>query len=248
MPSIDSQILALTNAFRAEHALPPLSRHEGLTQVAMRHAAAVADGLAAFSHAGARQRFQACGARCINVAENLARSDGFEIRELPRAAMAGWTESQGHRRNLLGPFDFCGIGWAASDSGTTYVTQLMVLLDERDRPSACVLASKEIGEGVLQVALSTPAVCAALGVAAFGPLFGGVGGGLVGGALSCKCGVKTAAALPRAACGRATRWLRPSKCSSCGATHELLVGSDGAILCAGCHPAPADGSAWQLVE
>ena len=23
----------------------------------------------------------------------------------------------GHRRNLLGPFDVCGIGWAASDSG-----------------------------------------------------------------------------------------------------------------------------------
>mmetsp|Transcript_32429 Transcript_32429/g.75350 ORF Transcript_32429/g.75350 Transcript_32429/m.75350 type:complete len:247 (-) Transcript_32429:136-876(-) len=244
---LDTEILVLTNAFRAEHALPPLTRHEGLTKVAMRHAASVADGAAPFSHAGARERFQACGARCINVAENLARSDGFDHKEVPKAAMAGWTDSPGHRRNLLGPFDVCGVGWAASDNGTTFVTQLLVLLDERDKPSGYMLASKELSEGVLQLTLSTPAVCAALGAVAAGPLLGGVGGLLVGGALKCRHGVK-AASLPRAACGRASRWLQPSKCARCGGAQNLLLGSEGSLLCESCHPVPGDNNLWKFVE
>jgi len=247
MPPVDQEILALTNAFRREHALPPLARHSELSCIAARHAAAVADGEAPFSHSGAPERFAACGTRCLNVAENLARSDGFCREELPRAAVAGWCGSEGHRRNLLGPFDVCGVGWAASDSGTIFVTQLLALLDERDAPGLHAKASKAMKEGALCFASSTPAVCAALGLVLAGPVLGGISGGMLGGALSYGCGLK-ASSLPRAACARAFSWLQPSTCAHCGAPGELLLAVDGSVLCPSCHPAPADSNVWHYID
>lgn len=244
---LDLEILALTNAFRREHALPALAHHKELSCIASRHAAAVADGIEPFSHRGAPERFAACGTRCLNVAENLARSDGFGREELPRAAVSGWCGSEGHRRNLLGPFDVCGVGWAASDCGTIFVTQLLALLDERDAPSLSVRASQAVRAGVLQIAASTPAVCAALGLVIAGPVIGGLSGGVLGGALSYGCGLR-ASNLPRAACARAISWLQPKTCSACGTAGELVLNSDRSVLCVHCHPAPGDSNVWHYID
>eukprot|EP00931_Biecheleriopsis_adriatica_P006601 TRINITY_DN107988_c0_g1_i1.p1 TRINITY_DN107988_c0_g1~~TRINITY_DN107988_c0_g1_i1.p1 ORF type:complete len:251 (+),score=43.85 TRINITY_DN107988_c0_g1_i1:103-855(+) len=245
---LEAEILALTNAFRKEHALPPLAQHQDLSRVAARHAAAVADGLEPFSHKGAQERFEESGAKCLNVAENLARSDGFGRQELPRAAVDGWCGSEGHRRNLLGPFDVCGIGWAANESGVVFVTQLLALMDERDCPSSRDQAMKALKQGGARFLESTPAVCATLGFCMGGPI-GCVGGGIVGGSLSAFAGVRPAT-LPRAACARALSWYNPTKCSSCGAADvELLLRQEDKMpLCLSCHPSPGDTCLWQLVD
>lgn len=248
MAKLDVELLDMTNGFRAKHGLPPLRWHQGLAGVARRHAALVAEGRAPFSHSGAPERFAESGARCINVAENLARSDGFARQDLPNAAVAGWCGSEGHRRNLLGPFDACGIGWAASDSGTIFVTQLLALVDEQSSWRG------RLREVVSSTASSTPVVCAAVGLALSGGPLLALAGGLVGGALERRYGVQLAKA-PQVIADRASVWLHPAQCADCGCAadaSDLLAtstsgGEAGKLLCRSCHPSPEDADVWCYV-
>lgn len=240
---LELEIFQLTNSFRQEQTLEPLKWHKGLAGIAKRHATAVADGRAPFSHAGAHERFASCSTKCINVAENLARSDGFVRPDLPQAAVLGWCESEGHRRNLLGPFDACGIGWAASDSGTVFVTQLLALVDERSdlRGQLC--------ERTFDVATSTPAVCTALGLVLAGPVVA-FGCGLLGSALDYKYGLKVVS-LPSVVRERMMGVLRRHVCTRCGTPTDgelLMSGSDGRLLCSCCHPSPADSDVWCFID
>lgn len=241
---LESEILDLTNEVRTENKLPRLQWHRGLAGIANRHAILVAEGQAPFSHSGAHQRFAACSTKCINVAENLARSDGFVRDELPRAAVSSWCQSEGHRRNLLGPFDVCGIGWAASDSGVIFVTQLLALLDERSN-RYCLLR-----ERTFEVATSTPAICGAIGFALAGPIVA-IGTGIVGTAIDYKYGVKPKA-LPAVLRDRVRGMIcKRHVCSSCGAQPDgelLASGGDGRLWCDRCHPAPSDSSNWCFVD
>lgn len=247
---LDIEILDLTNEFRREHGLDPLAWHQGLAGVAKRHATLVADGHARFSHDGAMERFAACGTKCTNVAENLARSDGFIRLDLPEAAVAGWRESEGHRRNLLGPFGTCGIGWAASDTGTIFITQLLALLDAESHKLQLEQARRSLMRDQLtSVACSTPLVCAAVGLVLIGP-FAAIGGGIAGKALDSKYGLK-ASSIPHVikdrVCGRL---LSRQTCVRCGsADGELLLDErEGNLLCSTCHPSPQNSTVWCFLE
>jgi len=242
-PPLEFEILELTNKFRSESMLQPLAWHKGLAGIAKRHATLVAEGRAHFSHEGAQERFAACGTKCTNVAENLARSDGFNRLDLPEAAVNGWRDSEGHRRNLLGPFDHCGIGWAASDTGTIFVTQLLALLDETSHHRG------QLREQISDVACSTPAVCFSIGLVLGGPWVA-VGGGIAGRALDAKYGFK-AASVPRMLKDRVRGLIRRRACSHCGAQAdtELLVDEpNGMLLCTSCHPAAESADVWCFVE
>jgi hypothetical protein len=241
---LEFEILELTNKFRGECNLQPLAWHKGLAGIAKRHAIMVAEGRAHFSHEGAPERFASCGTKCTNVAENLARSDGFNRDDLPVAAVDGWTASEGHRRNLLGPFDACGIGWAASDSGTIFVTQLLALLDERSHQQG------QFREKISDVAFngSTPAVCFGVGLVIGGPWVA-VGGAIAGRALDMRYGFK-AASVPRVLKDRARGLIRRRACSHCGdQSDDLLIDeSNGTLLCSSCHPEPESSNVWCYVE
>lgn len=241
--SVEFEVLVLCNEFRAEQQLAPLRWHSDLAGIAKRHADAVAEGRAPFSHVGAKERFACCATRCINVAENLARSEGFGREDLPQAAVTGWVESEGHRRNLLGPFDACGIGWAASDAGVIFMTQLLALVDEGSSFRSTVRTS------AYGAATSTPVILAAVGFIAVGPATA-VGCGLVGGAVDRKYGVK-ACKLPHVARKRITGLLCHRFCAGCGApgSGELLLNDgDGRLFCGDCHPTPSDHDVWCFVE
>lgn len=247
---LEIEILDLTNEFRREHGLDPLAWHQGLGDVAKRHAGLVADGKARFSHEGAMERFAACGTKCTNVAENLARSDGFIRLDLPQAAVAGWRESEGHRRNLLGPFDACGIGWAASDTGTIFITQLLALLDAESHKLQLEQARRiQMRDQLTSVACSTPVVCAAVGLVLIGP-FAALGGGIAGKVLDSKYGLK-ASSLPHVikdrVCGRL---LNKQMCVQCGsADGELFLDErEGNVLCSSCHPSPQNSTVWCFLE
>eukprot|EP00929_Paragymnodinium_shiwhaense_P027156 TRINITY_DN15_c1_g3_i1.p1 TRINITY_DN15_c1_g3~~TRINITY_DN15_c1_g3_i1.p1 ORF type:complete len:255 (+),score=39.74 TRINITY_DN15_c1_g3_i1:183-947(+) len=220
MSHLEVEILELTNHVRVQNGLPSLQWHQNLADIAKSHAAAVADGRAPFSHAGAKQRFASCTTKCVNVAENLARSDGFGRNSLAEATVSSWCESQGHRRNLLGPFDVCGVGWAASDSGVIFVTQLLALLDERSK------FRNEVSDKVKTAAISTPAICSVAGLVIGGPV-GAVCGALGGGALEYKFGVK-AASIPHVVMYRMRGLYRQRACFDCGAGVATTSSEDGA--------------------
>mmetsp|Transcript_8254 Transcript_8254/g.18452 ORF Transcript_8254/g.18452 Transcript_8254/m.18452 type:complete len:258 (+) Transcript_8254:102-875(+) len=241
MHTLEAEILEICNQTRIERHCPALKAHKGLSEIAKRHAIAVAEGQAPFSHAGAQERFAACSTKCINLAENLARIQGVDRPEIPNAVVTGWIESEGHRRNLLGPFDICGLGWAASDSGVIFITQLLALADERSH------LHNQLREGALTLATSSPVVCGLVGLAMWGPA-GAVGTGLLGTALDHRYGVK-ASGLPFLARERFRGLLRVPVCSSCGTPTEKnlrLTAGDCRLLCAVCHPVP-DEDDWCFV-
>jgi len=250
-PALDREILDITNDFRAEQSLPPLRWHKGLADVAKRHATQVAEGIAPFSHSGAPNRFAHCGTKCINVAENLARADGFSREDIPSVVVDNWRASEGHKRNLLGPFDSCGIGFAASDSGVIFVTQLLALVAEQPDWKGVVTSVKE-------TISSTPVVCAAVGLTLGGGPATALAAGAVGGALERKYGVHLASS-PRVLVNRVNTWFRPAECASCGQTgknDDLFASSsrsgtsseDVQLLCRQCHPSPDSSDIWCYVE
>jgi uncharacterized protein YkwD len=84
------------------------------------------DGLVAFGHDGFHKRFRQFPFRSTrggaeNVAYNYGHSDPAKI------TVDGWIQSPGHRKNLLGNFNFMGIGVYVNRKGYYYFTQLFAL-------------------------------------------------------------------------------------------------------------------------
>jgi len=182
------------------------------------------------------------------MAENLARTEGFGRPDIAQAIVNGWKQSEGHYKNLLGPFNAAGIGWAASEHGAIFVTQLLALVEDLPREEGPVDTLKS---QAVQAATSTPAVFAALGLIVAGPVWA-VGGGVIGGALEHSFGVRAKNA-PVVAKTKAIRFL-PQKvwrhpCSRCQlfADDRGLSEINGEILCHRCCPTMPGGS-WCFVE
>ena len=100
-------IVELTNAFRREQKLAPVTVNAQLTQTARAYATFLARR-DLFSHTAdgrqPAQRATEAGYRYCEIAENLALnqdSRGLEARELASKAMTGWINSPGHRANLM---------------------------------------------------------------------------------------------------------------------------------------------------
>jgi len=119
---IGKQALDYTNDYRASLGLPGLVWSDELCRIAEVHSRNMAAGRVPFGHDGAQQRFRSYPYRSSRSAENVAHNKG--IYEVAKAAVDGWIHSEGHRRNLVGPFIVCGIGVACSSDGTWYLTQL----------------------------------------------------------------------------------------------------------------------------
>lgn len=124
-----SEVLRLTNLFRQQNGLQPLTLNSQLTAAAQTHSQNMGN-LDFFSHTGADgsssgQRVSASGYRWSAVGENIAA--GYAT---PDAVVNGWINSPGHRANILNAnYRDIGIGYfyLANDTGRvnwqTYWTQ-----------------------------------------------------------------------------------------------------------------------------
>jgi uncharacterized protein YkwD len=120
---IDDDVLRYTNQFRRSNGLSALVMRDDLNEIARKHSEDMAKGKCEFGHSGFDQRyekvkkiFQSCTA-----AENVAygANTGKEVVEM-------WENSTGHRRNMLGKYNYVGIGTARDRDGRIYYTQLFV--------------------------------------------------------------------------------------------------------------------------
>lgn len=134
--------LDLTNDFRRSQKLPPLKWNQALHNVGLVHSkGTMARGLASlaltrryaasidmgqgrvpFSHDGFDKRMAAVPFRVRTFAENVAWNAGCSEPE--KAAVNGWIKSPGHRKNMLGNFEYCGIAVYRNARGAVYFTQL----------------------------------------------------------------------------------------------------------------------------
>jgi len=119
---IGRKALDNTNIFRAQQNMPPMKWNQALADIAAEHAGQMARGEMPFSHQDFNKRVDRYPFPHMSAAENLAYNAG--VSDVAGVAVDGWIKSPGHRRNLLGAFDQCGLGVARSCTGEFYLTQL----------------------------------------------------------------------------------------------------------------------------
>ncbi len=127
LEQVEQRIVELTNQFRRENGLSPLTRDGQLAAAAGDFAAYMARTDRYGHHADGRRPSQRAAAHgyehCI-VAENIAyqyRSTGFTAQELANGLFKGWKNSPEHRRNMLDPdVTQTGVGVARSDRTAHY--------------------------------------------------------------------------------------------------------------------------------
>ncbi|CAK9027660.1 Uncharacterized membrane protein YlbC [Durusdinium trenchii] len=111
-----------TNIFRGSEKMPPMKWCQGIADIAAEHARQMARGDMPFSHDGFEDRVRRYPIPHMSAAENLAYNGG--VADTAGVAVQGWIKSPGHRKNLLGAFDLCGIGVARASTGEFFFTQL----------------------------------------------------------------------------------------------------------------------------
>ncbi|CAG9324843.1 unnamed protein product [Blepharisma stoltei] len=113
----------LSNEFRKSQGLCELVWDEGLMEIGKVHSTNMGDGRVAFGHDGFNARFRQFPIPYVRSgAENVAMSHG--MGDPAKVAVDGWINSPGHRKNLLGHFNYMGIGVYQNQKGAWYFTQL----------------------------------------------------------------------------------------------------------------------------
>ena len=121
---LSEDILKHTNQFRKSRGLSPLEMRNDLNAIARKHSQDMASGRRSFGHGGLNERVVKVKKIIIpyhSIAENIAfgASSGKE-------AVSIWKNSRSHRQNLLGNYQYIGIGTARNRRGVIYYTQLFV--------------------------------------------------------------------------------------------------------------------------
>ena len=117
-----AEILKQTNQFRNSQGLPELVIREELNEIASKHSADMARGRVAFGHAGFEKRNERAKSAITGLhsfAENVAFG-ATSANDL----VSMWKNSAGHRRNMLGNYQYIGIGVAKDRRGRVYYTEV----------------------------------------------------------------------------------------------------------------------------
>jgi uncharacterized protein YkwD len=121
---IGREALRLTNEFRKAQKLPPLEWSQELANIVLVHSRDMGEGRVPFSHQGFEKRVRDYPFHSRSAAENVAWSHNLPPAS---AAVDGWIDSPGHRKNLLSAHNCCGIGVFRTADGRYFLTQLFGL-------------------------------------------------------------------------------------------------------------------------
>ncbi|KTD51537.1 putative transporter [Legionella quinlivanii] len=126
--AIQQTILEYINSYRAQHHRPPLKLVPLISIEAQRHSLEMARKQMPFGHQGFNKRIDVVYKKiklCRGGAENIAYMK-IPAKEVARR----WTESPGHRANILGNYNLTGIGIARIEGGWIYYTQMFIRSDD----------------------------------------------------------------------------------------------------------------------
>lgn len=115
-------VFSLTNQFRKSEGLPKLIMREELNEIAQKHSEDMAKGRVGFGHAGFAKR-NALANKKIKQVHSFAENVAYGATS-GKAVVTMWENSPGHRRNMLGPYQYMGIGVAKDSQGRIYYTEV----------------------------------------------------------------------------------------------------------------------------
>lgn len=117
-----SNVLKQTNQFRKSEGMPELQMNKELNHIAQNHSKDMAAGRIAFGHDGFGGR-QAKAAKEIKGMHTFAENVAYGANSAAEVVTM-WKNSPGHRRNMLGNFQYIGIGTAKNSKGQIYYTEI----------------------------------------------------------------------------------------------------------------------------
>jgi len=117
-----NDVLNLTNRFRKSKGLPVLVMKQQLNVLAQKHSVDMAKGRVGFGHAGFGKR-EAKALKEIKGLHSFAENVAFGAT-FANEVVTMWKNSPGHRRNMLGPYKYIGIGIAKDSKGQIYYTEV----------------------------------------------------------------------------------------------------------------------------
>ncbi|MCL2924315.1 MAG: CAP domain-containing protein [Trichodesmium sp. MAG_R04] len=123
---LEQSVFSLINQYRKSKNLPVLQWDNTIAQQSRIHAQQMARGKATFSHDGFQERVEIISQKIIykGAAENIANNMGYS--NPGEKAVAGWINSPGHHKNIVGDYNLTGIGIAKNSGGTYYFNQLFI--------------------------------------------------------------------------------------------------------------------------
>lgn len=126
LAALEQQTQVTVNDYRASRGLAKLAWSDVIAEQARQHSRRMADGITAFGHDGFKNRTADIDRKIhwIGVAENVYMMSDQQAPA--RAAVSGWIDSPGHRKNIEGDFNMTGIGIARARNGSLYFTQIFV--------------------------------------------------------------------------------------------------------------------------
>jgi uncharacterized protein YkwD len=123
-PGLEKDIFNQTNEFRSSNGLSLLLYREDLGEIARKHSSDMASGRTGFGHNGFDER-EARIKTIITPYHGMAENVAYGARSA-KEVVAIWKKSLGHRRNMLGPYKYIGIGTARDRKGQIFFTEIFV--------------------------------------------------------------------------------------------------------------------------
>jgi uncharacterized protein YkwD len=123
--TIGMRALQYTNQFRAQNGRSALLWNQDIADLAYRHSKRMGEGKVPFGHQGFRRRVDNFPRPARAAGENVFM--GTISGDVARIAVNAWINSPGHRANLLGNYNRCGIGVYQNDRGVWFFTQIFAL-------------------------------------------------------------------------------------------------------------------------
>lgn len=123
--SLVEDVVKETNQFRKSNRLAELIVKDELTKLAQKHSADMASGRVAFSHSGFEDRSQKAAKVLTGTKGGFAENVAYGS-STAKEVLNGWKNSPGHKKNILGPYKYIGVGIASDKKGTLYFTQIFV--------------------------------------------------------------------------------------------------------------------------
>ena len=144
--NLEQETFYLINAYRKSCKLPPLLWDFTIAQAARDHSRDMADGEVDFGHDGFHERI----AKLCTVltgfkgaGENVFESD--DPGQMAQNAVAVWLKSPHHLKNILGDFNYSGLGVWQDKAGMVYFTQIFLKLQPPDRTTQAALPMPGLG-------------------------------------------------------------------------------------------------------
>jgi len=122
---LTEDVLKYTNQFRKSKGLKAVEMREDLNVIARKHSDDMAAGRCSFGHDG-------YDLRVSKIKKTIKPCDGYIGENVAFGASNGkdavdvWKKSSAHRKNMLGDYNYIGIGTSRNRQGVIYYTQIFV--------------------------------------------------------------------------------------------------------------------------